>query len=136
MPDWMRSIGLKPMSLGLDLRGGVHFVYEVDTAGAVVQALQSLERDVRTTLRNERIAYTSVITEGNGLRITLRDVADLAKAKKAITPSDGSLLIEAATNAEDATFVARYTDAALKARQATAVEKNVQGKSPAKTNRL
>jgi preprotein translocase subunit SecD len=125
MPDWMRSIGLKPMSLGLDLRGGVHFVYEVDTAGAVVQALQSLERDVRTTLRNERIAYTSVITEGNGLRITLRDAADLAKAKKAITPSDGSLLIEAATNADDATFVARYTDAALKARQATAVEKNI-----------
>ncbi len=36
-PDWMRNIGLKPMSLGLDLRGGVHFVYEVDVEGAVTQ---------------------------------------------------------------------------------------------------
>ncbi len=125
MPEWMRKIGLKPMSLGLDLRGGVHFVYEVDTAGAVTQALQSLERDVRTTLRNERIAYLSVVTEGSGLRVALRNAADLAKATRAITPSDGSLLVESQTSAEGASLLARYTEAALKERQATAVEKNI-----------
>ncbi len=125
MPDWMRKLGLRPMSLGLDLRGGVHFVYEVDTAGAVTQALQSLERDVRTTLRNERIAYTNVATEGTGLRVTLRDAADLYKAIKAVKPSDGSLLIEEQPVAEGASFVARYTEAALKARQSSAVEKNI-----------
>ncbi len=125
MPEWMRKIGLKPMSLGLDLRGGVHFVYEVDTAGAVTQALQSLERDVRTTLRNERIAYLSVVTEGSGLRVALRNAADLAKATRAITPSDGSLLVESQTSAEGASLLARYTEAALKERQSTAVEKNI-----------
>lgn len=125
MPEWLRKTGLKPLSLGLDLRGGVHFVYEVDTAGAVTQALQSLERDVRSTLRNERIAFTNVMIEGSGLRVTLRDAADLAKAVKAITPSDASLVIEQQTNAEGASILARYTEAALKARQATAVEKNI-----------
>lgn len=125
MPEWLRVTGLKPMSLGLDLRGGVHFVYEVDTAGAVTQALQSLERDVRTTLRNERIAYTSVITEGTGLRITLRDATDLAKASRTIMPQDGSLILEQQNTPDSASILARYTDAALKARQSAAVEKNI-----------
>ncbi len=123
MPEWLRKTGLKPMNLGLDLRGGVHFVYEVDTAGAVTQALQSLERDVRTTLRNDRIAFTSVMTEGMALRVVLRDAADLDKAVKAVTPSDGGLLVE--RQPDGAGMLVRYTDVALKARQATAVEKNI-----------
>ncbi len=125
MPEWLRKTGLKPLNLGLDLRGGVHFVYEVDTAGAVTQALQSLERDIRTTLRNERIAFTNSVPDGNGLRVTLRDAADLAKAVKVITPSDGTLIIETQSTAEETSIVARYTEAALKARQATAVDKNI-----------
>lgn len=130
MPEWMRLIGLKPMSLGLDLRGGVHFVYEVDTAGAVTQALQSLERDVRTTLRNDRIAYTSVVTEGTGLRVTLREAADASTAIKALTPTDGTLTFDTKTgdnqaNGDASSFVVRYTDAALKERQSAAVEKNI-----------
>ena len=47
-PAWMRAVGLKPMSLGLDLRGGVYFMYEVDVKGAVKQLLESMERDYRT----------------------------------------------------------------------------------------
>ena len=125
MPDWMRKIGLRPMSLGLDLRGGVHFVYEVDTAGATIQALQTLERDVRTTLRNERIPFTNVTIEGTSLRVILRDATDLDRAIKAITPSDNSLVTEVQPVAEGASFVARYTENALKARQTAAVEKNI-----------
>ena len=125
MPDWMRKIGLRPMSLGLDLRGGVHFVYEVDTAGATIQALQTLERDLRTTLRNERIPFTNVTIEGTSLRVILRDATDLDRAIKAITPSDNSLVTEVQPVAEGASFVARYTENALKARQTAAVEKNI-----------
>src|SRR6185503_16465397 len=47
-PELMRKIGFKPMSLGLDLRGGVHFVYEVDIQGALAQAVERMERDART----------------------------------------------------------------------------------------
>jgi preprotein translocase subunit SecD len=59
-PEWMRRVGLKPMSLGLDLRGGVHFVYEVDVQGALAQAVERMERDVRTSLRDKRIPYGAV----------------------------------------------------------------------------
>ncbi|MGD9841940.1 MAG: protein translocase subunit SecD [Steroidobacteraceae bacterium] len=125
MPEWLRKTGLKPMSLGLDLRGGVHFVYEVDTAGAITQALQSLERDIRSSLRDGRIAYLSVLTDGTTVRINLRDAAALDAAIKAITPSDGSLQVERQNSANGPIIAARYTDAALKERQATAVEKNI-----------
>ena len=60
----MRALGLKPMSLGLDLRGGVYFLYEVDVQGAVQQLLSGMERDYRQLLRNERIPFTGVA--GNG----------------------------------------------------------------------
>jgi preprotein translocase subunit SecD len=125
MPEWMRKVGFKPMSLGLDLRGGVHFVYEVDTQGAISQALQSLERDVRSTLRNERLAFNSVLTEGNSLVIALKNPGDADQAARAITPSDNSVIVEQRSTAEGVALVASYSDAALKERQKTAVEKNI-----------
>ncbi|MBP9593370.1 MAG: hypothetical protein KBE42_14960, partial [Steroidobacteraceae bacterium] len=64
VPAWMRALGLRPMSLGLDLRGGVYFLYEVDVAGAVKQLLASMERDYRTLLRDQRIPFAGVQAEG------------------------------------------------------------------------
>src|SRR5262245_36927423 len=58
-PAWMLNLGLRPMGLGLDLRGGIRFVFEVDVDAAVSRAVDRLERDVRTTLREERIPYTA-----------------------------------------------------------------------------
>ncbi len=76
MPGWMRKLGLKPMSLGLDLRGGVYFLYEVDVKGAVTQLLQSMERDYRTLLRNERIPFTGMQSNGtDAVKIQLRSGA-------------------------------------------------------------
>src|SRR3954470_10595374 len=83
-PSWLRKLGLKPMSLGLDLRGGVHFVYEVDVQGAVLQALEGMERDFRTVLRDKRIPYVSVVTEQNAVRVNLRDAKDLDAALAAL----------------------------------------------------
>jgi len=52
------------MSLGLDLRGGVYFLYEVDVDGAVKQLIAAMERDYRTLLRNERIPFTGIAPAG------------------------------------------------------------------------
>jgi preprotein translocase subunit SecD len=72
-PSWMRVVGLKPMSLGLDLRGGVYFLYEVDVAGAVKQLLAGMERDFRLLLRNERIPFSGIANDGvDTVRINLR----------------------------------------------------------------
>jgi len=125
MPEWLRKIGFKPISLGLDLSGGVHFVYEVDTAGAINQAMETLERDVRTTLRDKNLHYTSVMTENGLLHVNLNDAADTPKAIAAITPSDGTLVVEQQAASEGAVLQVHYTEKALKERQLAAIEKNI-----------
>src|SRR5579871_2512292 len=55
VPSWMHSMGLSPIKLGLDLRGGVYLVYQVDVQGAVKQLLDRREQDIRASLRNARI---------------------------------------------------------------------------------
>lgn len=66
-PDWLTALGAGPMTLGLDLRGGVHFLMEVDTVQAVTQRLEVYASDIRTTLREQRIRYRSVDLNDDGL---------------------------------------------------------------------
>ncbi|MFN3880204.1 MAG: protein translocase subunit SecD [Nitrincola lacisaponensis] len=65
-PDWLTALGARPMTLGLDLRGGVHFLMEVDTDQAVAQRLEVYASDIRTTLREQRIRYRSVDLDDSG----------------------------------------------------------------------
>lgn len=124
-PAWMRKIGLKPMSLGLDLRGGVHFVYEVDVQGAIEQALDRLERDTRTTLRDKRIGYSSVTRDGSIVRVVLRDAADEAKATEALRTPDGGILVNTTQTAEGPAIELSMTPAEVKRRQDIAVQQNI-----------
>ncbi len=78
-PKWLRTLGANPMYLGLDLRGGVHFLLEVDMAAAVKQAEERYNLDVRTLLRNEKIRYDSVAKEEGAIKITLKDPKDKVK---------------------------------------------------------
>ena len=95
MPGWLRALGLKPMSLGLDLRGGVYFLYEVDVAGAVKQLLAAMERDYRTLLRDERIPFTGIAIDGtDGVRIELRTGADVERASAALRQQDPLITLE------------------------------------------
>lgn len=65
-PAWLTSIGAGPMTLGLDLRGGVHFLMEVDTEQAVAQRLEVYASDIRTTLREQRMRYRTVELDESG----------------------------------------------------------------------
>jgi preprotein translocase subunit SecD len=75
-PTWLRAFGGKPMTLGLDLRGGVHFLMQVDMDTARGQQLDRFVDDLRSALRDERIRYVSVRREGNGMLALLRTVED------------------------------------------------------------
>jgi preprotein translocase subunit SecD len=79
-PTWLRAIGGKPLTLGLDLKGGVHFLMQVDMDTARSQQLDRYVDDLRAALRDERIRYVSVRREGNGLLALLRSAEDRAKA--------------------------------------------------------
>jgi preprotein translocase subunit SecD len=124
-PEFMRKLGLEPMSLGLDLRGGVDFVYEVDIKGAIDQAVDRLERDARSILRDKRIAYQAV-TSGNGVvRVVLRNASDVQAAQDALKSPDGSLVFTTSTSEQGPVVEFRMTDAEIKRRQDLAVAQNI-----------
>jgi preprotein translocase subunit SecD len=83
-PTWLRTLGGKPMTLGLDLQGGVHFLMQVDMDTARSQQLDRYVDDLRAALRDERIRYVSVRREGNGLLALLRSVEDRSGALEVI----------------------------------------------------
>jgi preprotein translocase subunit SecD len=124
-PDWMRRVGLKPMSLGLDLRGGVHFVYEVDVQGALAQTVERMERDVRTTLRDKRIPYGAVTSNNGAVRVVVRNASDLQPAMDALKAPDGSLQLTSGEGADGPYIEMRMTPAELKRRQDVAIEQNI-----------
>lgn len=72
-PDWLRKIGASPMNLGLDLRGGVHFLIQVDSEAAVQQRMQAWAGEVRLMLRDEGVRYRSVEHEGHELIVQFQD---------------------------------------------------------------
>lgn len=80
-PDWLDAIGAKPMKLGLDLRGGVHFLMEVDMQEAMRKITGQMVDTLRNDLREERIRYTNVAANGNDVVITLRSAEDFAAAQ-------------------------------------------------------
>ena len=89
-PEWLRSIGAKPMKLGLDLRGGVRFVLEVDMAKALEQRLESASRDMRRDLRAERIAVKGIRTEAQGVVLHFVDNDTRNRAQNILQGSMGN----------------------------------------------
>jgi preprotein translocase subunit SecD len=75
-PRWLRSLNALPMYLGLDLRGGVYFLLEVDMDAAVSQAIERYAGDLRTLLREKKIHYGQIRAENGGVRLVLRNVDD------------------------------------------------------------
>ncbi|MBL4741889.1 MAG: protein translocase subunit SecD [Idiomarina sp.] len=71
-PEWLKAVGAQPMKLGLDLRGGVHFLMEIDMDEAMRKILDGMKDTVRNELREERIRYTAVDVDGTGVRVELR----------------------------------------------------------------
>jgi preprotein translocase subunit SecD len=122
-PDWLNALGLEPMNLGLDLRGGMLLVYEVDTAGAVDQLLQRMERDFRKVLRDARIPYQEVVVAGNAVNVTLRDAGQGEAARKALLAYDPQLTL--APDAPPGSLSAALTEAAIKERQSFAIQQNI-----------
>ena len=86
-PAWLRWLGLKPMLLGLDLRGGVHFLYAVDLDAAIGQYLEAHESDVRTQLRQAEIRNNTRIV-GTTLRVELLEPADADRAEQILRSLD------------------------------------------------
>jgi len=93
-PAWLDSFNALPMYLGLDLRGGVHFLMEVDMDAAVKRAIERYTGDMRSVLREARIRYAMIRAEDQGVRITFRSPEDLEQARSVLRKDFGALQIE------------------------------------------
>ena len=80
-PGWLKSIGAEPMKLGLDLRGGVHFLMEIDMNEAMRKILDGMKDTIRSSLREERIRYTNVSVEDDAINVELRSDEDFQQAE-------------------------------------------------------
>lgn len=83
-PGWLRSIGASPMYLGLDLRGGVHFLMQVDMDAAIRQAEERYAEDIRTLLRDSKIRYGAVDRSNHVIQVKFQDAASLGQAQNAL----------------------------------------------------
>jgi preprotein translocase subunit SecD len=127
VPDWMRGLGLSPLKLGLDLRGGVYLVYQVDVAGAVRQDLDHHEQDFRATLRNARIPYQDVQSDyrANRVRVLFKDADGLAKGKAAILADNRNLTLSEVTADGAPALELTLTPQEIQQRQDYAVQQNI-----------
>ncbi|MBP9591569.1 MAG: protein translocase subunit SecD, partial [Steroidobacteraceae bacterium] len=118
--------GFRPMSLGLDVRGGGDFLCEVDVAGAVKQLLASMERDYRTLLRDQRIPFAGVQAEGaDAVRITLRDANDVKRVAAALRKQDPNIALETGALEAGGFVTVRLTPDQVKQRQDFAIQQNI-----------
>ncbi len=83
-PGWLGSLRAEPMYLGLDLRGGVHFMLQVDMRAALTQRTEALAGDLRTALRDKNIRHSGISRNGQSVEIRVRDAATLAAARNLI----------------------------------------------------
>lgn len=88
-PGWLRAMGGKPMTLGLDLQGGVHFLMQVDMDTARGQMLDRVVDDIRTALRSDTIRYVSVRREGTGILALLRSAEDRSRTLNIMRKDQG-----------------------------------------------
>jgi len=126
-PTWLRAIGGKPMTLGLDLKGGVHFLMQVDMDTARGQQLDRIVDDLRSALRDERIRYVSVRREGNGMLAQLRTAEDRAATLDIIRKDQSlqGLNVNEVQTGEYFGVSATVMDAQLLELQQTALKQNI-----------
>ena len=123
-PAWLAALNAKPMYLGLDLRGGVHFMLQVDMRAAITKRLDTLASDIRLTLREKDVRHGGVSREGNSIEIRARDAATLEAARRAITDSQPDLQL-AESQGSEPRLVATFKPQALQAVQNDAVKQNI-----------
>ena len=127
VPEWMRNLGLNPLKLGLDLRGGVYLVYQVDVQGAVRQQLDHREQDFRASLRNARVPYQDVQVDypTDRVRVLFRDADSLAKGKAAILSDNRNLNLTDTVVGGSPALELKLTPQEIKERQDYAVQQNI-----------
>ncbi|HEY0341304.1 MAG TPA: protein translocase subunit SecD [Steroidobacteraceae bacterium] len=130
-PEFLRALGLRPMALGLDLRGGLYLLYQVDVNSAVNQALEGYAQDARRALAAANVPFKDITTVSvnagrpDAVRVILTPEADIASARNALSQPFQGLSVSQESLASGNAVQAVMTPAQIKERQDYAIQQNI-----------
>ncbi|MBD8050349.1 protein translocase subunit SecD [Limnohabitans radicicola] len=124
-PVWLSNLHAAPMYLGLDLRGGVHFMLQVDMKAALTQRMDALAGDLRAVLREKDIRHGGIVRNGQSLEIRLRDAQQLALTKSVLGNQFAELLVTDAVDGADIKLSASMKPEAARKVQEQALKQNI-----------
>ncbi|WP_313070752.1 protein translocase subunit SecD [Melaminivora sp.] len=124
-PDWLTAIHARPMYLGLDLRGGVHFMLQVDMQAALTKKAESYAGDIRTALREKSVRHGGVTREGQTVRVRVRDEATLTAARNLVSDQFPDLMTTSAPDGDATVLTAAIKPEALRRVQEQALKQNI-----------
>jgi len=124
-PQWLTAIGALPMYLGLDLRGGVHFLMQVDMKSALVKKMEAFTNDIRIMLREQRIQYSGIAREGQTVAVRFRDAALRDRALARIAKDMPDLELRTADDAGEFRITGSLKTEAQRRTQEFALQQNI-----------
>jgi preprotein translocase subunit SecD len=124
-PAWLTALHASPMYLGLDLRGGVHFMLQVDMQAALTQRVESLAGDLRSIMREKDIRHGGISRNGQSIEIRLRDAQQQDAAKKLITEQFADLQAREVNNGTEFSLVVSIKPEAARKVQEQALKQNI-----------
>ncbi|HUK01164.1 MAG TPA: protein translocase subunit SecD [Steroidobacteraceae bacterium] len=132
MPEWMRKLGLRPIPLGLDLRGGLYLLYQVDVQGAVKQLLEGYEQDIRRALTTAKLPLNDVTTitdpqtaQTVGLRVSLPAGTDVDQVRAIVAKTVPDFTVSTVTLPSGQAVEGRLPQAKIRERQDYAIQQNL-----------
>ncbi|MCL6237501.1 protein translocase subunit SecD [Acinetobacter sp. ANC 5033] len=124
-PEWLQKIGAKPMKLGLDLRGGVHFLLEVDMDKAISQRMETSAADLRRQLRDNKLKFNSLSLNNNTITMQFANNDDRSAAMDFLRRNGNEYTQQAVATTEGSTLRLSYTDTRKQEIQSYAVNQNL-----------
>ena len=124
-PAWLAALNARPMYRGLDLRGGVHFLLQVDMRAAITKRLDTLTNDIRVALREKDVRHGGISREGDAIEVRARDAETLAQAQRVITSTQPDMDVQEVPGSAQPRLRLTFKPQALLAVQGEAVKQNV-----------
>ncbi len=124
-PAWLHSVGAMPMYLGLDLRGGVHFLLQVDMRGALQKKLESLTTDTRTQLREKSLRHNGIERQNDQITVRFPNQDDATAARLLLNKNLPDLDFNVEKSSDGFKLVGKFKESALKEVQENAVKQNI-----------
>jgi preprotein translocase subunit SecD len=124
-PSWLAALGAEPMNLGLDLRGGVHFLMEVDMDAAIKHALDAYASELRIFLRDDKIRYKKIRIEDGKLVVTFRNEEHRDRGLEKAKSEFDQVTVEVVDNAAQATIEIAPTEKSIRETRLLALQQNI-----------